>query len=211
MQPLLTKEQARAVTRGRTPLVPIEYEEAIRSLQACVTLDEAKYWGDKADALAAWAKIYHSGDALRKAKQLKLHAFRRMGELASELRPQAKVSVSTGGQRFTNGPNSLLKEIGLTPNEASAATFISRLPKKAFEQEIDKERPRTPMVYRRSFFVTTDWDQVQLACWQFKSKLKPFLPKDVARSVSKEQTKVAKELVQLLIDWLDEFEEALPK
>ena len=68
--PVITKDQARKITKGRTPLVPVEYEVAIRALTECTTLDESKYWSDKSDALAAWAKIYHSDDAGRKAKLL---------------------------------------------------------------------------------------------------------------------------------------------
>lgn len=56
MNSVITAEQAKKITGGRTPLVPVEYEAAVKSLQACATLDEAKYWSDKSDALAAWAK-----------------------------------------------------------------------------------------------------------------------------------------------------------
>lgn len=90
MQQVISAEQARKITGGRTPHVPVEYETAINALVACRSIDEAKYWSDKSDALAAWAKIYHSDKAAREAKALKLWAFRRMGQLAAELRPNYK-------------------------------------------------------------------------------------------------------------------------
>src|SRR5208282_4621524 len=90
---VLTKEEAKRITKGRTPLVPVEYETAITALTECAHLDEAKYWDNKADALAAWAKIYHSDECARKAKMLKMHAYRRMGQLAGELRPKMPVRI----------------------------------------------------------------------------------------------------------------------
>src|ERR1700690_2101621 len=87
MKQVISAEEARKITGGRLPHMPVEYETALQALQECITLEDTKYWSDKADALAVWAKIFHSDDAARKAKQLKLKAFRRMGELARELRP----------------------------------------------------------------------------------------------------------------------------
>lgn len=49
MQSVISAAEAKKITGGRTPLVPVEYETAITALQACVTLDETKYWSDKAD------------------------------------------------------------------------------------------------------------------------------------------------------------------
>lgn len=84
MSTVITEQQARQITGGRKPLVPVEYEAACNALAQCVDLDEAKYWSDKADALAAWAKIYRDDRISAQAKRLKLKAYRRMGELAAE-------------------------------------------------------------------------------------------------------------------------------
>ena len=120
MNAVLTREVARQITRGRTPLVPVEYETAVKSLQACIDLNDAKYWDDKADALAAWAKIYRSDETLRKAKMLKLHAFRRMGELAGELKP---LKNDKGGRQ--PGAIRALTDVGLSHNSAIAARRLA--------------------------------------------------------------------------------------
>src|ERR1700722_7297053 len=87
----------------RTVPMPVEYVEACKALAACVTIDEAKRWADKAEALAAWAKIYRSDEASVQAARLKLHAYRRMGKLAEEIRPLRHI----GGQGYALGPPSL--------------------------------------------------------------------------------------------------------
>ena len=89
MQQVITAGEARAITKGRAPLVPVEYEEAVKALAKCREIDDAKYWSDKASALAAWAKIYHSPQVMREAKLLKLHAYRHMAELAHAIRDAA--------------------------------------------------------------------------------------------------------------------------
>lgn len=130
---VINESQARQITGGRKPLVPVEYETAIKFLTACLTLDEAKIWDAKADALAAWAKIYRDDDVSRKAKMLKLHAYRRMGQLATELRPHV---VSNNGR--SPGPLSLLIESGMTRNAAGAATALSRMKEPEFARVLKK-------------------------------------------------------------------------
>jgi hypothetical protein len=51
MQQVITAKQARQITGGRTPLVPVVYEDALKALGECLSLDDAKVWDNKADAL----------------------------------------------------------------------------------------------------------------------------------------------------------------
>ena len=146
---VLTEKQARHITGGRKPLVPVEYEAACKALQACIDIDEAKYWADKADALAAWAKVYRDDKVGRQAKQLKLLAYRRIGELARELRPQG--SAGSGkiidGKKLRGrlkGPKSLLREHGMPSGLANAATRLSRLPKSKFDEIVNQPVPPAP-------------------------------------------------------------------
>jgi len=99
--------------------MPVEYDRALQALVACTRIDEARTWSDKADALAAWARIYQNDQASVLARRLKLHAYRRMGELAEELRPK---------HPDAGGPRSLLLEQGLTMPQASAARCLARMP-----------------------------------------------------------------------------------
>ncbi len=153
--------------RMHTVQVPVIYEEACKALAACTTVDEGKYWSDKATALAAWAKIHGSRKAEAEAARLKLHAFRRMGALALELRPPDGVETPQERKqreieakkryiarkrgldmplrsRSRPGAQSLLIDSGLSPREAGAALRISRVEDKLFTDEVERQKPRSP-------------------------------------------------------------------
>ena len=200
MSTVITKEQAKQITKGRTPLVPIEYETAINALTECVTLDEAKYWSDKADALAAWAKIYHSNEAERKAKQLKLHAYRRMGELATELRPpKAK----------QKGPTSLLQEMGLSQTQARSARYLGGLTPKSFKKLIDVDEPMGPStVYTRAHEKDPLWSRfcvASMALRAFLNENSPAKVADLASSLGPREVVTLRKLATDLSEQLDDL------
>ena len=146
MNNLIDEKQARAITGGRMPLVPVEYEAAVKALIACTHLDEAKYCSDKADALAAWAKIYKSDEAGLESKRLKLHAFRRMSQIANELRPNDKFAPRqqpNGGflAKKLPGPVSLLLEKGLSSTQANMVRAVGSMPEKQFKAAIESKNP----------------------------------------------------------------------
>jgi hypothetical protein len=204
---VLTKEQAHAITRGRTPLVPVEYETAVKALQACMDIDDAKYWSDKADALAAWAKIYHNEDAIRKAKMLKLHAFRRMGEIAGELKPLKNVA---GGR--APGSLQLLKNSGLTTNGAVAARRLATITQKQFDKIMD--RPKAPTSVVQDLWVRDQgWADFIRTATTFRSALRRHTAAAVAKACKENDRYVvtARELLTEITEWLDEFESKLPK
>ena len=207
MNAVLSRESALAVTRGRTPLIPVEYETAVRALGECVTLDETKYWSDKADALAAWAKIYHSGEALRKAKQLKMHAFRRMGQLAGELRPL----INTNRGRAP-GAVKALRSAGLTQNQATAARRLAVLPDKNFNQLL--KSPKAPSSIVQDLWQCDEsWSGFMKTAMSFRSALKRYTPASIA-SVCKTNDRHLQTARQLIVDiteWLDELDSRLPK
>jgi hypothetical protein len=139
---VITEKQARQITGGRKPLVPIQYEEARTNLQACMSIDDAIVWENKADALAAWAKMYHEDAAGEDARRLKLVAKDRIGKLAMELRPGGmKERVDCKGRRGlsrADGPASLLKEHGLSNGHVRQALTIARAPRDKFENAVKK-------------------------------------------------------------------------
>lgn len=142
--PSLVRSTPGAVPESARASMPVEYDTAIKALEACTSLDETRVWNNAADALAAWAKIYNSGEAELKAKRLRLHAHRRMGQLARELRPPGRMKGGgyRGCQGKLPGAISLLQEYGLTKTEAGAANFIAQLPEEQFQRIL--ERPLRP-------------------------------------------------------------------
>lgn len=134
-KPLISNEIVK-----RTPM-PLVYEEACKALANVSTVLDAKYFADKADALAVWAKIYRSDEADLQSRRLKLHAFRKMGDLAVQMRPARKSLGTGGGSGSSPGAISLLVENGLRRGQASDALNISRLSRDKFDNGILKPRP----------------------------------------------------------------------
>lgn len=208
MIPVKFPESNGTLARGRTPLVPVEYETAVKALSTCCTLDETKYWSDKADALAAWAKIYHSGETLRKAKCLKLHAFRRMGQLAQEINPR-KSTAETGGRGSVpgSGPRMLLRSHGLSEANTDAARMLGQITERKFQSLL--KRPMAPATYR---YIRSDdgspWHTVNRAMLAMRAQMRRFTPAQVP--VSKGEAENARAIVTELTEWLDAFEQRLP-
>jgi hypothetical protein len=208
--PVLTQEQARQITRGRTPLVPLEYETAVKSLQACLTLDEAKYWSDKADALAAWSRIYRNDEAGLKAKRLKLHAFRRIGELAAELRPR---KGPTGRNGAVPGAVSLLKSHGFSKTAANAARSLAMMSKTKFREVL--REPKSPItVLHEQTHRNPNWHMFAKSAMVLRSWMRSHDAVTFAalvKSLGEREITAARKLIVDLDEWLDELDQALPK
>ena len=126
-----------------TKPLPVEYHAAIKAIAACKNIDDAKYWDNKADALAAWAKIYADDQVAREARSLKLHAYRRIGILAGELRqwrPAGRGNGSVGGAR------SILIENGFSTTNAGLITKIASADENRFNEIANSEKPPSPSV-----------------------------------------------------------------
>jgi hypothetical protein len=213
MNSVITVSEARKITGGRMPHVPVEYEAAVKALQACLTLDEAKYWNDKADALAAWAKIYQSKEAEQKARQLKLHAFRRMGILAGELRP-GKGARTDGRSGMAPGPHSLLKEKGLTGCDASAARKLATLTPNEFKSFVNQRNPPSPSLVQRHVADKSqsykDLFLINSSISSFRSYCKNTDAKKLAEGFRPEELEKVRECLAEIFDWLDNFERCIP-
>lgn len=210
MNAVITQSQARAILKGRVPHVPLEYEQALRSLQACIDIDEAKYWSDKADALAAWAKMYRNDEAGRKAKVLKLQAYRRMGVLSAELCPPGSRKMGEGnGKGSLPGPRALLESHGLSIAESDAARSLANLPKRQFEQLI--KHPVAPTTARHYIRDITLWHEVQRVMMTMRSKMRQHTPATVVATLTQTEITNAIDMVEELNCWLDEFDLRLRK
>jgi hypothetical protein len=208
---VITPEQAKQITRGRTPLVPVEYEQAVKALQACVTLDEAKHWSDKAEALAVWARIYHNDEVGRKARALKLHAWRRMGQLAALLRPQLSQKGKRGG---VPGPISLLVERGICRGHAQMMRNLAKATDEKFQSAVTAAKPPSPWYFTCITQGNPSAGSARLrqsGYPQFRSFCKNSDPVEVARALRGDEIGRIRDEVIAVMEWLDSFENALPK
>lgn len=208
MQSVITAKTSLKITGGRTPHTVVEYERARQDLKACLTIDDAKYFADKADALAAWAKIYRDNGAARDAAALKLEAFRRMGELAKSLRPKGNTGRAGGG-----GARSLLVEHGLSKSAAHVAGVLARLPQDTFQGYIDRPKPPSPFVFNREGSDNSESFKAinNHGIREFRAWTRAHDAKQLARGLKADEAARIGEMVSEVIEWLDEFEQAIPK
>lgn len=191
--------------------MPVLYREAVAALEKCATMDEAKYYSDKSDALAAWAKIYGSDEDARAAARLKLKAYSRMGKLAEELRP-----IKSNGYRrgLEPGPTTLLIEHGLSRHGAGNARRLSKLEisdREKFEKVLETARsPSGACLQVGATGSTEHWGKFRQAMMSFRGYCRHSVPL-LGGSFSSDEASKAKEMVVEVWEWLDAFEQALPK
>ncbi len=204
-------------------IIPLVFKDALRALASCRTIDESKYWADKADALAAWAKIYKNNEAAAEAKRLKAHAYRRMSHLADE------IIEALGGPRKVRGlPGAAakLKEAGMSQNQVMRIRRIGHIPQAKFDALMAQKNPpgiqsmATEGIGRgrlgNKLASSEAWRKVSGSysgasnAVQFRHFCRKFSAYELGRGVASDEVPMARALVKELRDWLDEFEESLP-
>jgi hypothetical protein len=194
LQQVITAQEARNITGGRSPLVPVEYEQALKALASCRQIDDAKYWSDKASALAAWAKIYHSPQVMREAKLLKLHAYRHMAELAHAIRDAA------GKGRI----RTILEEKGLSVTDARQIDGVGRASKEAFQKAIESPRPPSPWIFSRGAEIA---DLKPLR--SMHTMVKNTEVRQIAALIDGKACEVFQGMLDEITDWCDELGQLL--
>lgn len=205
---VLSPAEARKALGGRTPLLPPEYELAVQSLTECTTIDEAKYWSNKADVYSAWAKIYHSDEVMRKAKVLKLHAQRRMGQLAEQLRP-----TKTGPKAAGQGPVQYLREQGFKRHEADEIRAVARAPKEAFDHEVAKKNPPSARYFKnRQQERNGQVDSKKLlSVYTFAAMCRSITPEGLLAKEGTYYNKALLEAAMTISEWSDRLEQVVRK
>jgi hypothetical protein len=185
-----------------TKPLPVPYLQAVKALAACRTMDEAKYWNDASDALAAWAKIYADDAVSNEARALKLHAYRRIGALAEELQPGA----AGNGHGRQPGPFKLLRAHGFSAHQAAAARKLATIEPPEFDRLVSARRPPSPV----SVHVTKLRGDVDFV--NYRRRIQSLLPvlrrvraRDMAKFVSsKKARKMAEDAIEAA-EWLNDL------
>ena len=205
--------------RVSSATVPVKYSAAVKALAACRNIDDAKYFSDKAEALAVWAKIYKNDEAKIEAQRLRLHAYRRMGILAREIRPGG--AGSNPGRNRGRGPGvmSVLKGVGLAPHQASASSAISKLSEKRFGEIMKSVPPPAPGSFSLKLSGVSDaWKALTghngstayTSMTGFRCFCRKSDPKKLAKSLSAGEVGKAREMITEIIEWADTFDQYLP-
>lgn len=210
----LTREEFDAVN-GLAP-IPVEastgnhspvivYEQAVRAVRACLTIDDAKYWNDKSEALTAWARIYSDDRIMREARALKLHAYRRIGQLADAMRiAMPKGKGYRGIRGTTRGARSLLIEHGIKSSRVQHMLTIGRVDRSVFDEATNREKPPSPtQLCDRELRPNPMWAELGNRMSIFLSATKKIHPEDLAETLSDKERKKAKRMISEAQGWLD--------
>lgn len=125
--------------------LPAKYEAAKLALKECNQIDECKDWGDKAQALASYAKQADDKEMEKTAKRIRARAVRRCGELLKEIE-KAK-GKHWKSKRDGGGPSISRKQAaadaGLSERQAKDSIRVANVPEKSFEEQLESSSPPT--------------------------------------------------------------------
>jgi hypothetical protein len=139
--------------RALPKLIP-NYERARLALVACHRTDEAKNIRDAAEALRAYARIVHDHEAEMLWAEVKLRAFRRLGELSRELEVSSHGPGRGHKRPATSGKALTLKATGISPSAAYRAERIAAIPQERFDAYLAQCRAENRAVTAREVMVT---------------------------------------------------------
>lgn len=184
--------------------LPDIYTKAVMLIKDTITLDESKQWVDKSEALAAWASMYNDDQVGVAAKRLRLHAYRRMGELAQSLRPTKTIK---GGGR-TPGPNSLLREAGLSRHGANAAVALAKADEIEVQGLIDSDAPVSPTTFERRAYAHSGlaaFRNNQRTPFSCRIFLREVTPEQAAKKLNPLERAEAVKQLKELSRWIEQF------
>lgn len=194
--------------------LPVLYVEACVALEACLSIDEAKVWATKADMLAAYANMYINNEAGRQARAIKLKAFRRMGEIATEIR---KTEYTPKGK--APGAIALLIDHGLNKRQAEQATRISRISKERFQELVDSSHPPSPLkasiegiansTLSKSYSILAG-DLEGAPLLRFRSFCRKYSAKALGKELNRGEYEKVRSAVREIQEWLDELDQSFP-
>jgi hypothetical protein len=107
-----------ALPETDTAKLPASYEHAKQALAAFETVDEAREWASKAEAIAAYAKMAKDKSLFNYARRIQLRARRRAGELRKEIPAEERKGAGR--------PRKL--EVGTGPQNSEAAGQVAKKP-----------------------------------------------------------------------------------
>jgi hypothetical protein len=192
---------------------PATYEQAKTALASCDNVDECLDWANKAEALAAYAKMADDDTLRTLADRIQARAIRRMGELLKEF-------DGKGNNQHGVGAHTTQREIaesaGISKHQQVQAVRVANVPVAHFEAAIESDQPPTvtqlAALGRRSGPVKTRefeseiWNQLRAG---LDAILALPLPTDVIKVVQKNGVR-KKQLQQrtAAFSWIAQFSDA---
>lgn len=124
--------------------LPDAYSSAKQALANCASVDECKDWGDKAEALASYARMSND-DVLRKfADRIQARAVRRCGELLKGYQaPGTRTDKPSRGTPTRLTQHQAATTAGLSKDQEVTASRVAKVPEEEFEEVVESDDPPT--------------------------------------------------------------------
>jgi hypothetical protein len=120
--------------------LPTTYEQARSALLHCTSIDECQEWANKAEALAAYARMAQD-DTLRKlTDRIQARAVRRAGELLKLFDGRGRPSENNNGTVVISQATAAAKA-GMSKRQKETAVRVANVPDKVFEAAVESEVP----------------------------------------------------------------------
>ena len=128
-----------------TAQLPERYEAAKIALNECNRIDECKDWGDKAAALASYARQSDDKTMEHTAMRIRARAIRRCGELLKEFERAngANQNIKGGASPKVPTRKDAAREAGLSPDQAKNAIRVANVDEDSFEEQVESDTPPT--------------------------------------------------------------------
>lgn len=119
--------------------LPANYERAKSALAECVAVDECKSWGDKAAALASYAKQADDDELYKQARRVQGLAVQRCGELLKEYDATGRNqhSEDSGGNPTKLSQREVADAAGLSKDQQVTAVRVANVPEQRFREELE--------------------------------------------------------------------------
>lgn len=133
----------------------LRYEEACRAVAAAVSVDEAKDFRDKSEAMRAYARQAKNKQLEVQAAEIRIRAERRIGELMAAQRDAGMMAKAGRPREIGLDENPIsekaptLAEAGIDKNLADRARKFAAIPEREFNDIVDDWRGRVAEEYER--------------------------------------------------------------
>lgn len=144
----------------------------------------------------------------------------RRNQQAREFKKRKETGAQMPGRGTSKGAASLLKGSGFTDKQAHRILAISRIPDDKFKEIIKEPIPPAPVV-AATFGLgnsslsrgvsSSNYREFSHHGTTFRAVCRKNPPVELARGMTVDEAKKAREIVVELQEWLDAFEQALPK
>ena len=126
--------------------LPETYTNAKTALAECTKVDECQSWGDKAEAMASYARQAEDEQLRKMADRIQARAIRRCGELLKQVEPASGERTDLEPKDGTvprSTRESVATEAGLSERQRKTALRTANVPDDEFEQAVESEKPPT--------------------------------------------------------------------